>query len=112
MLFSTRHWRLISRAVLIPGTKLSPVNLMTQATTPRRALIVVDVQNIYADGPLLIEYQQGIRSVGPSRTAVFTNLVAAFGVLLSAGLLGEQVLVSMLVGGTVSVIGVSLTNKK
>ena len=29
---------------------------MTQATTPRRALIVVDVQNIYADGPLLIEY--------------------------------------------------------
>ena len=29
---------------------------MTQAITPRRALIVVDVQNIYADGPLLIEY--------------------------------------------------------
>ncbi len=29
---------------------------MTQTTPPRRALIVVDVQNIYADGPLLIEY--------------------------------------------------------
>lgn len=30
---------------------------MNQTTTPpRRALIVVDVQNIYADGPLLIEY--------------------------------------------------------
>ena len=32
---------------------------MTQTrtpSTPRRALIVVDVQNIYADGPLLIEY--------------------------------------------------------
>ena len=32
---------------------------MTQTTTttaPRRALIVVDVQNIYADGPLLIEH--------------------------------------------------------
>ena len=28
----------------------------TTATPPRRALIVVDVQNIYADGPLLIEY--------------------------------------------------------
>ena len=28
----------------------------TTANTPRRALIVVDVQNIYADGPLLIEY--------------------------------------------------------
>lgn len=28
----------------------------TNPPTPRRALIVVDVQNIYADGPLLIEY--------------------------------------------------------
>lgn len=59
-----------------------------------------------------IWYQQGIRSVGPSRTAVFTNLVPAFGVLLSAVLLGEQVLASMLIGGAVSVVGVSLTNRK
>ena len=44
--------------------------------------------------------------------AVFTNLVPAFGVLLSAGLLGEAVLASMLVGGVVSVVGVSLTNRK
>lgn len=59
-----------------------------------------------------IWYHQGIRAVGPSRTAVFTNLVPAFGVLLSAGLLGEAVLASMLVGGVVSVVGVSLTNRK
>lgn len=59
-----------------------------------------------------IWYHQGIRAVGPSRTAVFTNLVPAFGVLLAAGLLGEQVLASMLVGGLVSVIGVALTNRK
>ncbi|WP_230685563.1 DMT family transporter [Ralstonia solanacearum] len=59
-----------------------------------------------------IWYSQGIRAVGPSRTAVFTNLVPAFGVLLSAGLLGEAVLVSMLVGGALSAIGVSLANRK
>lgn len=59
-----------------------------------------------------IWYNQGIRAVGPSRTAVFTNLVPAFGVLLSAGLLGEAILASMLVGGVVSAIGVSLTNRK
>lgn len=59
-----------------------------------------------------IWYYQGIRAVGPSRTAVFTNLVPAFGVLLSAGLLGEEVLASMLVGGVVSAIGVSLANRK
>ena len=59
-----------------------------------------------------IWYNQGIRAVGPSRTAIFTNLVPAFGVLLSAGLLGEAVLASMVVGGVVSAIGVSLTNRK
>lgn len=59
-----------------------------------------------------IWYGQGIRAVGPSRTAVFTNMVPAFGVLLSAGLLGEPVLTSMLVGGVVSTIGVFLTNRR
>ncbi len=56
-------------------------------------------------------YYEGVRAVGPSRTAVFTNLVPAFGVLLSAGVLGEHILVSMLVGGVVSVIGVTLSNR-
>lgn len=59
-----------------------------------------------------IWYYEGIRAVGPSRTAVFTNLVPAFGILLSAAILGEDILVSMLVGGVVSVIGVVLTNRR
>jgi drug/metabolite transporter (DMT)-like permease len=59
-----------------------------------------------------IWYYQGIKAIGPSRTAVFTNLVPAFGVLLSALLLGEPVLISMLVGGALSALGVSLTNRK
>jgi drug/metabolite transporter (DMT)-like permease len=59
-----------------------------------------------------IWYYQGIQTVGPSRTAIFTNLVPAFGVLLSAVLLGEPILISMVVGGLIAVIGVSLVNKK
>ncbi|MES2583461.1 MAG: isochorismatase family protein [Pseudomonadota bacterium] len=48
---------------------------MTQATTsttPRRALVVVDVQNIYADGPLLIEYppvQDSLQRIGQAMDA-------------------------------------------
>lgn len=45
---------------------------MTQATTPRRALIVVDVQNIYADGPLQIEYppvQDSLLRIGQAMDA-------------------------------------------
>lgn len=59
-----------------------------------------------------IWYYQGIKAIGPSRTAVFTNLVPAFGVLFSALLLGEQVLISMVVGGIVAALGVSLVNKR
>ena len=59
-----------------------------------------------------IWYYEGIRAVGPSRTAVFTNLVPAFGVMLSAVLLGEDILASMLVGGTIAVVGVTLANRR
>lgn len=59
-----------------------------------------------------IWYYQGIQTVGPSRTAIFSNLVPAFGVLFSAVLLGEPILISMVVGGLIAVLGVSLVNKK
>ncbi|WP_161491187.1 hypothetical protein [Polynucleobacter campilacus] len=38
--------------------------------------------------------------------------VPAFGVLFSAVLLGEPILISMVVGGLIAVLGVSLVNKK
>ena len=59
-----------------------------------------------------IWYNQGIQTVGPSRTAIFTNLVPAFGVLFSAVLLDEPILISMVVGGLIAILGVSLVNKK
>lgn len=59
-----------------------------------------------------IWYYQGIRAVGPSRAAIFTNLVPAFGVIFSAVLLSEPILISMVVGGLIAVLGVSLVSKK
>ncbi|WP_370263318.1 DMT family transporter [Limnobacter sp.] len=56
-------------------------------------------------------YYEGVRAVGPSRTAVFTNLVPVFGVVLAAVVLGENILVSMVVGGAVTVVGVMLTSR-
>lgn len=59
-----------------------------------------------------IWYYEGVRAIGPSRTAVFNNLVPAFGVVLAALLLGESVLVSMVVGGALVILGVSMTNRR
>ncbi|MCU9947582.1 DMT family transporter [Pseudomonas sp. PDM13] len=56
-------------------------------------------------------YYEGVHAIGPARTAVFNNLVPVFGMLLAAGLLGEPILASMLVGGALVIAGVSLTNR-
>jgi len=58
-----------------------------------------------------IWFYEGIQAVGPSRTAIFSNLVPAFGVLFSVLLLGEPLLISMVVGGLITALGVSLVNR-
>lgn len=55
-------------------------------------------------------YAEGLKRLGAARTAVFNNLVPVFGVSFSTLLLGEPLLVSMLVGGLVAIVGVTLTN--
>lgn len=58
-----------------------------------------------------IWYAEGVKAIGPARTAVFNNLVPVFGVLFSALLLHEPVLPSMVLGGVLAITGVMLTNR-
>lgn len=58
-----------------------------------------------------IWYYEGVKALGPSRAAVFNNLVPVFGVGLAALLLGEPVLWSMVAGGVLVAAGVTLTNR-
>lgn len=57
-----------------------------------------------------IWYSEGVKTIGPARTVIFTNLVPVFGVLLGALILSEPILPSMLVGGIIVITGVFLTN--
>ena len=129
--FSWATYTLISRKVL---ETLSPITATTYGTLWGFLFLSIgaigefnDIDWIHLDwhvwisvfylgafGTVLafIWYYQGIQMVGPSRTAIFTNLVPAFGVLFSAVLLGEPILISMVVGGLIAVLGVSLVNKK
>ena len=56
-------------------------------------------------------YYEGVKAIGPARTAVFNNLVPVFGVSLSSLMLNEPILISMVVGGLLVITGVSLTNR-
>ena len=57
-----------------------------------------------------IWYYEGVKAIGPSRTAVFNNLVPVFGIVSSALLLNEPILISMVIGGALVITGVTLTN--
>lgn len=56
-------------------------------------------------------YYRGVAEIGAARTAVFTNLVPVFGVILGIVLLGEQMHLSMPLGGALVIGGVVLTNR-
>jgi drug/metabolite transporter (DMT)-like permease len=58
-----------------------------------------------------IWYYEGVKAIGPARTAVFNNLVPVFGITLSALLLQEPILISMAIGGALVIAGVTLTNR-
>ena len=56
-------------------------------------------------------YYEGVKAIGPTRTAVFNNLVPVFGILFGALLLHEPILISMVIGGALVITGVALTNR-
>ncbi|GIL03994.1 MAG: DMT family transporter [Burkholderiaceae bacterium] len=65
---------------------------------------------LFGTAVAFVWFYEGVKSLGAARAAVFTNLVPVFGVTLAVLVLGEPLLVSMVVGGLVTMAGVSLTN--
>ena len=55
-------------------------------------------------------YYDGVKAIGPTRASIFINLVPAWAVMLSALILGENIVLATLIGGVVIIIGVTLTN--
>lgn len=65
---------------------------------------------VFGTAVAFIWYSEGVKTIGPARTVVFTNLVPVFGVMFGALILSEPILPSMLIGGIIVVTGVFLTN--
>ena len=57
-------------------------------------------------------YYRAITKIGATRSGVFINLVPLFSIMLAWMFLDETVNISVLVGGTILMSGVYLTNKK
>jgi drug/metabolite transporter (DMT)-like permease len=73
-------------------------------------LAAVGYLGLFATAIGFVWFYEGVKALGAARAAVFTNLVPVFGVLLAVLLLDEPLLASMVVGGVVTLAGVSLAN--
>ena len=56
-------------------------------------------------------FYDGVKALGPARTAVFINLVPVAAVTLGVLLLGEPLELSMLTGGALVILGVFIINR-
>lgn len=73
-------------------------------------LASVGYLGLFGTAVAFVWFYEGVRAFGAARASVFTNLVPIFGVALAIVLLGEPLLASMVIGGLVTLAGVSLTN--
>lgn len=58
-----------------------------------------------------ILYYQGIKSIGPSKTAIFINLVPIWAMTLSTIVLGERITLPLVIGAAMVIVGVFLTSR-
>jgi drug/metabolite transporter (DMT)-like permease len=81
------------------------------AALPARGWLAIAYIGIFGTVLAFLFFSEGVRRIGPSRTAIFINFVPVFGVAFSALLLGEPILASMIVGGVMVIGGVLLTTR-
>lgn len=67
---------------------------------------------VLATGLAYFWYYRGVQIIGASKAGIFINLVPVFAVITGFLLLGEPIHLSLLLGGSMVVGGVWLTNKK
>jgi drug/metabolite transporter (DMT)-like permease len=58
-----------------------------------------------------ILYYQGIKSIGPAKTAIFINLVPIWAMILSTVVLGERITLPLVLGAAMVIGGVFLTSR-
>jgi len=81
------------------------------ADLPARGWLAIAYIGIFGTVVAFLFFSEGVRRIGPSRTAIFINFVPVFGVAFSALFLGEPILASMIVGGLMVIGGVLLTTR-
>lgn len=79
---------------------------------PNAIWIHVFYLGIFGNAIACILFYNGIKQIGATKASVFSSLVPAFTVVLGIIFLNEDISTSMIIGGSMSLCGVYLTNRK
>jgi drug/metabolite transporter (DMT)-like permease len=66
---------------------------------------------VFSTALAYVWFYDGVRAIGPARTAVFINLVPVVAIALSVSLLGEKLVPSVVIGAALVVSGVFVINR-
>ncbi|MBD0335080.1 MAG: DMT family transporter [Cyanobacteria bacterium Co-bin13] len=95
--------------LLLPALAEGLVGAVAQMSTT--TWLGISYLGILGSAVGFVWYYQGIQALGPARAGVFINLVPVFAIALAALILAEPIAPSLLLGGSLVIAGVTLTNR-
>ncbi len=108
-LAATTYAALAGTLVLV-AINVATGNLQVPQASPKAWWCIAFI-GIFSTALAYVWFYDGVRAIGPARTAVFINLVPVVAIALSVLLLGEKLLPSMVIGAALVVSGVFIINR-
>ncbi|MEO6565978.1 MAG: DMT family transporter [Casimicrobiaceae bacterium] len=108
-LAATTYAALTGTAILVVAAALSGDLVVPQASLT--GWISLAYLGVFGTAVAFVWFYDGVKVLGPARTAVFINLVPVSAVTLGVLLLGEPLELSMLSGGALVILGVFIINR-
>ena len=102
---SVTGWLMLTAAALLQGS------LFSLAGTTWHAWSAIVFLGLFGTALAFTWYAEAVQRIGPTRSAVFINLVPVSAVILGALLLDERLEVAVLTGGALVITGVIITNQ-
>lgn len=102
-------WATVAGTIVLAPIAASQLATVTTASLTPGVIGAVLYSGFLAAGISNVVVQNGIRVVGPTRTAAYQFLVPALAVVLAAVFLSEQIRPGQVLGGVVIVAGVLIT---
>ena len=99
-------------ALLLPLALLTDFSLPLLQAAPAGMWLAIGYSGTASMVLAYVLWNVGVKKIGATRTAVFTNLTPIWGVLLSALIAGETISIYHLIAGVLIIGGVWLTNRR